>query len=291
LKFNNYVIINDLHITQPYLVKKLYKQILDFKFLNTTEQHLSPLINEIERQVYNVPPNQGVKEELKEVYKEEHLQLSRNLRTIHFRIKELINNYDSSSFLQDTIDVQQEFYSFTNSKNLKQYNLLKTFSSYYDEGTMWNAVSYCTFERIVNDIISIFQNKCIQHSKNIKEDKEQINTFEELFHNQNDAEPCLNILRELNPAFIDAENNYIGKNKGIFPLWINILKSHKPYPIIKHFSDLEYKEILNKKIKKLNLTRDASEFRKTYKRLINSNIKLDIKTLISQISQSGKLGK
>lgn len=116
-------------------------------------------------------------------------------------------------------------------------------------------------------------------------------TFEELFHNPEDAELCLKILNELKPPVIDTLYNYIGKAKGVFPLWISILKTHKPKPLIKPFKDSVYKDLLNQKIKGLNLTKDASEFRKTYARLEKNNIKLDIKTLLSQYSQEGKLGK
>jgi len=120
----------------------------------------------------------------------------------------------------------------------------------------------------------------------------QPKTFEELFCVPEHAEICLGILRELEPPVIDAANNYIGKGKkGIFPLWIKVLKSHKPSPLIKHFKDSVYKDLLNDKVKGLSLTKDASEFRKHYKRLETSNVRLDITALLSQYSQDGKLGK
>lgn len=124
-----------------------------------------------------------------------------------------------------------------------------------------------------------------------EKEQETPKTFEELFYNPEHAEPCLKILSELQPPIIDAINNYIGKAKGVFPLWVNVLKNHKPQPLIKHFKDTVYCELLNRKVKGLNLTKDASEFRKNYSRLINNNIELDIKTILSQYSQSGKLGK
>jgi hypothetical protein len=124
-----------------------------------------------------------------------------------------------------------------------------------------------------------------------KTEKETPKTFEELFYNTKHAEPCLRILNELQPPVIDALNNYIGKAKGVFPLWIKVLTNHKPEPLIKHFKDLIYKDLLNQKIKGLNLTKDASEFRKQYIRLENNKTELDIKTILSQYSQSGKLGK
>ena len=124
-----------------------------------------------------------------------------------------------------------------------------------------------------------------------KTEQEQPKIFEELFYNPEHAEPCLKILSELQPPVIDAINNYIGKAKGVFPLWVKVLKNHKPEPLIKHFSDTVYKDLLNQKVKGLNLTKDASEFRKEYVRLVNNNVELDIKTILSQYSQSGKLGK
>jgi hypothetical protein len=124
-----------------------------------------------------------------------------------------------------------------------------------------------------------------------KTEQEQPKTFEELFYNPKHAEPCLNVLRELQPPVIDAINNYIGKAKGVFPLWVKVLKNHKPEPLIKHFKDTIYKDLLNQKVKGLKLTPDASEFRKSYVRLEKNKIELDIKTILSQYSQSGKLGK
>src|SRR5690606_8423881 len=126
---------------------------------------------------------------------------------------------------------------------------------------------------------------------NPKKNRTQPQTFESIFHNPQHIEVCLDILRELDPPVIDATNNYIGKAKGIFPLWIKVLKTYKPKPIIKHFEDKVYKDLLNEKIIGLNLTKDASEFRKTYKRLENNQVELDIKAILSQFSQDGKLGK
>lgn len=115
------------------------------------------------------------------------------------------------------------------------------------------------------------------------------NTFEELFNDPGLIYPCINILRELTPPVIDSVNNYIGKNKGIFPIWIGVLKKHSPTPIIKHYKETIYKDLLNKKFNGLNLSKDASEFRKNYKRLDKKD--KEIKALVSQISQKGRLGK
>ena len=116
-------------------------------------------------------------------------------------------------------------------------------------------------------------------------------TFEELFYNPENAEPCLKLLREIDPPAIDLMNNYIGKAKGVIPLWVKILKNHNPKPLMKHYKDTVYRDILNQKINRLNLSRDASEFRKQYKRIANDKVELDIKTILSQYSQEGKLAK
>lgn len=134
------------------------------------------------------------------------------------------------------------------------------------------------------------EKKVTQQSKS-KTDIETPKTFEELFYNPKDAEPCLKILSELRSPVIDATNNYIGKAKGIFPLWVSVLKNFKPEPLIKHFKDTVYKELLNEKVKGLKLSKDASEFRKQYLRLEKNGIESEIKVLLSQYSQSGKLGK
>ena len=131
------------------------------------------------------------------------------------------------------------------------------------------------------------------HKRNVK-DKEKTmypTTFEELFNDYANPELCLNILKDLDDPYIDADLNYIGKNKGIFPLWINLLKGHSPKPLIKHFPDWVYKDLLNSKIKGLKLSNDASEFRKIYKRLENNKTALQIKAILSQLSQSGRLVK
>lgn len=127
----------------------------------------------------------------------------------------------------------------------------------------------------------------LEFLKNNSETKTtEILIFESLFYKAANAEECLSVLRKLAPPVIDVENNYIGKGKGIFPIWVNTLKQAG---WVKHFTDKEYKDVLNNKIKGLNLSKDASEFRKTYKRL--SDKPQEIKALLSQLSQAGKIGK
>jgi hypothetical protein len=178
----------------------------------------------------------------------------------------------------------------------KQYPFILTHKAVKEFGYYSGIVN--KVEEQVNKYPRLFAkfDKCEHNlpSQQIKTEQETPKTFEELFYNPENAEPCLKILRELEFPVIDEINNYIGKAKGVFPLWVNILKTYKPKPLIKHFKDIVYKDLLNQKIKGLNLTKDASEFRKQYVRLEKSKIELDIKAKLSQYSQysqSGKLGK
>lgn len=116
-------------------------------------------------------------------------------------------------------------------------------------------------------------------------------SFEDLFENDEIAEVCLSVLKILERPVLTNDNYYIGDNKGIFSLWIDILQKHKPKSLIKALKPIQYKEILNEKICGLNLSEDGSEFRKVYRRLETNKIDIQIKTILSQFSQDGKLGK
>lgn len=120
-----------------------------------------------------------------------------------------------------------------------------------------------------------------------KNGKNSIDTsnFENLFINPDEAISYLKVLQKIEPNILDINFNYIGKNKGVFPLWVKLLRSAN---IIQNYTDVVYKDFLNNKINNLNLSKDASEFRKTYSRIDNSDIETDLKALFSQISQKGK---
>ena len=182
----------------------------------------------------------------------------------------------------------------------KMHNIKLTEHDFINDITDWvelqinsNTKHSATRLRKYNEFLDYFGNNADTFHLSIerKEIEQTPITFEELFYNPNDAEICLEILSELFPPSIDAANNYIGNNKGIFPLWIRVLKENKPKPLIRHYKDIIYKNLLNSKIHGLNLSKDASEFRKQYSRLEKDRVELNIKTILSQISQSGRLGK
>ena len=123
----------------------------------------------------------------------------------------------------------------------------------------------------------------IKKNLNIK-DHDSPKILQDIFINPDDMVPCIAVLKQLKHPVIDASNNYIGKAKGIFPLWIKILQRH-PKKIINNFTDIIYKDLLNKEFPGLYLTADASEFRKNYKRLEKNYLETEIIDLLSQISQ------
>jgi len=187
------------------------------------------------------------------------------------------NNFRTTSIVYHHIEDVLQKYSIT---NIEAKDILLTMrGSFSSESNKW------VIPKIIDYLKEVKYNNKPKNTVN----KESPITFEELFYNKKNAEVCLNILREL--EFIDGLNNYIGKNKGIFQLWIQVLKTYNPKPLIKHFPDKVYKDLLNKTINGLNLSKDASEFRKQYVTLEKNNTKLDIKTILSQYSQDGKLGK
>lgn len=194
-----------------------------------------------------------------------------------------------SLILDDYIEAFDELKQNKNSVD----SYVQYFNQFYEYKEEWRMLESLLQYSLILNRLEIFNDLRRVDSGQVETvaKQEQPKSFEELFYNPENAEPCLRILSELQPPVIDEKNNYIGKAKGVFPLWVKILKNHKPEPIIKHFKDAVYKDLLNQKIKGLNLSKDASEFRKQYKRVENDRIELDIRAILSQYSQTGKLGK
>ena len=64
-----------------------------------------------------------------------------------------------------------------------------------------------------------------------KPEQETPKTFDELFYNTDLVDPCIDILKELDPPLIDTDCNYIGKLKGVFCVWIDEMQRQG---IVKH---------------------------------------------------------
>lgn len=125
-----------------------------------------------------------------------------------------------------------------------------------------------------------------------KSEQETPKIFDELFYNTDLVDPCIDILKELDPPLIDTDCNYIGKLKGVFCVWIDemqrqgIVKSNYPEER-KLFASL-----IQQKIKRFSI--DESMFGK-YQSKAENMYRTDIKTKVSKIklsqdSQQGKQG-
>jgi hypothetical protein len=124
-----------------------------------------------------------------------------------------------------------------------------------------------------------------------KKKQEVPETFEQLFYDASFIEPCIGILKDIEPPLIDTESNYIGKLKGVFCVWIDEMVRQG---IVKSFSDRKiYSSLLPQKIKRFSI--DESMFGKIQSKAEIQH-RTDIKTKLSEIklslnSQKGKLGK
>ncbi len=105
-------------------------------------------------------------------------------------------------------------------------------------------------------------------------------TFEQLFKNPQMANLSLDKLKKTFPDLLSDDYSYIKGVKGIFPMFIRVLQNEG---FINNYSDKVYKNALNNKINNLNLSNDASEFRKNYVTVTDGN-RTDLKLYLSQIS-------
>ena len=139
--------------------------------------------------------------------------------------------------IKEVEDEMNERYNYVNKKGVKGYKVDLNELLYYSfDRKIW--LTYSEFDDIKEAVLKLEQ----KYLKQIPPEQSEIVqnvpiTFEELFFNPKHAEPCLRILSELEKPAIDGMNNYIGIAKGVFPLWVKVLKSHKPKPIIKHFKE------------------------------------------------------
>lgn len=125
-----------------------------------------------------------------------------------------------------------------------------------------------------------------------KDEEEAPKIFDELFYNTELVDPCIDILKELDPPLIDTDCNYIGKLKGVFCVWIDEMQRQG---IVKSNYQEERKllaSLIPQKIKRFSI--DESMFGK-YHTKAEKNYRTDIKTKVSKIklsqdSQKGKQG-
>jgi hypothetical protein len=116
-----------------------------------------------------------------------------------------------------------------------------------------------------------------------KAEQETPETFESLFYNKNFVNPCINILKEVDPPLIDGDCNFIGNLKSGIVIWINEMQRQA---VIKSNFPQERKLLallIPQKIKRFSI--DESMFSKHSKRA-ESQYRIDIKAMVSKIKHS-----
>lgn len=152
-----------------------------------------------------------------------------------------------------------------------------------------NVIELCGFNNGILSGYWLFESDHLQtnYKNNSKKTNIEFVPFDLMFVEPQNANLSLDKLREVYPKLLTDDYTYLKGVKGIFPMFIDSLRSAG---LIKHYTDMQYKDALNEKIYNLNLTKDASEFRKTYQTVTDSD-RTDLKLSLSQISQQGKTGK
>jgi hypothetical protein len=98
--------------------------------------------------------------------------------------------------------------------------------------------------------------------------------FDELFIDHSDIDKCINALRKVHPPIIDDTGRFIGKNKGAFVIWIDVLRKKGK---LRTINDKFLPELLEEKFPGLKIS--ASLFRQPPGRA-EAMYKLDFQALI-----------
>jgi len=123
--------------------------------------------------------------------------------------------------------------------------------------------------------------KCIKNGKFIRDKEPKADlSFKNLFKIEKFIDPCVDVLRQIDPPFLGNKLNFIGNLKGAICVWIDELKR---LDIIHNHTDEEYAAFLNYNIDNLNMTKDGSLCRK--ENLRAEKLRKDFKILLSQLSQ------
>jgi hypothetical protein len=116
-----------------------------------------------------------------------------------------------------------------------------------------------------------------------KEEQETPETFESLFYNKNLVNPCINILKEIEPPLIDNDCNFLGRVKSGILIWIDEMQRQavikKGYPQERKLLAL----LIPLKIKGFAI--DESMFSKNSVRA-ERQYRTDIKAMVSELKLS-----
>lgn len=116
--------------------------------------------------------------------------------------------------------------------------------------------------------------------------KESPLKFEEMFTQPELIQDCIDILKKVEPPVLNQNEEYIGKYKGSFCVWIDKMNRKG---LIYHYTDRTiYARLIGLRFAPFSI--DASMFSKPLKR-VEDLYQLEFDTLLSQVEQKGKLGK
>jgi hypothetical protein len=247
-----------------------------------------------------------------------------DLSVIEARLDSMKSKKERLAFLRKFIfelEKQRAEFDFSDSRNLERLKNItdadyKKYHAIFDAGGLvslnpgndrWNAKIFENIallrERIslenksdqIRSMISLFNAKLgyeaeKQQPSKLKPSKPEPSTFIELFTSQHWANCFRYVLLKLEPIMIDEKDNWIGPHgyKGIIPI---LIKEMERKGGMNPYTNITRATILNQNFKGLNLTKDASEWRKHYIRLEENNVVLDIANLISHFPKAENSGK
>lgn len=122
----------------------------------------------------------------------------------------------------------------------------------------------------------------------IPKEKEYDNfkTLKELFVYPETYDKCIDILKKVDPPILNTENKFIGKEKGAFVVWVDVLKKNN---LIKQLSnDNLYAQLISNTFQPFSISSEM--FRKPTVRA-NERYETDFNNLLSQVYQSVKMLK
>ncbi|HRO45130.1 hypothetical protein [Agriterribacter sp.] len=193
---------------------------------------------------------------------------------------------------ENFFSLYEERESISNFIILDSYFLSDSLNLVYKAISVKKNIEY--LQKLIDDQYAP-SSKIINKETRSRNPKPQPGAFEDIFCKPEYAEYAIQALRAISRPMpvIDIDNNYIGKGKGIFRVWIDALKQFPGAQIINQ--DLSIKvvaKLINTKIKGAGL--DGSEFTHTYKKIEpykNSITKKILETFSPLLNNLGRKGK
>ncbi|MGB3586100.1 MAG: hypothetical protein WBA23_06150 [Tunicatimonas sp.] len=185
----------------------------------------------------------------------------------------------------------EKLYGTTKLKRIQQHiDLIKLVS---DQESFSSEIEKMAIESVKDELTEQLEywirvKKGLQTDKYLSSESE-INTFDDLFIDMDLIEPCIQILRDVDPPLIGEKYNFIGRrnSKSALCIWMEELYMKD---LIGYANDEHKAKLLNQKFSGLEMTKDGSLFRKTSK-TNEEKYKDQIKVLISRVSQNSQTGK